>query len=250
MLLGEEFHPQRIWHASADGEPMAAREYLARYGRLWESRPEAILLLREVWGDSIVRAELRGFINLSRNLLVSREADVEDRLEERNNFLSPARLERTQSEILSRLARTNLKLPPPRPRLALVMLAARDTAASERFYRELLGVEPVRTSQVGGGYAEFEAAGVSFAIHGRHATAAADPFSLGPPPASFGWGAIFVFRVAELEPHYEKALDLKAPIVDCDLTTRGRRYFVTKDPSGYLLEITEENPRGLESSEP
>jgi len=249
-LLGEEYHPQRIWHASADGEPLAAREYSARYGRLWQSRPDALLLLREVWRDPLVRAELRGFINLSRNLLASREADVEDRLRERDTFMSPARLERTQSEILSRLSKSNLRLPPPKPRMALLMLASRDTAASERFYRELLGIEPVRTSQVGGGYAEFEAHGVSFAIHGLHSAASSDPFHLGPPPASLGWGAIFVFRVADIERHYRSALELSAPIVDCELTVKGRRHFVTKDPSGYLIEITEEEPAGLEGVAP
>jgi hypothetical protein len=27
---------------------------------------------------------------------------------------------------------------------------------------------------------------------------------------------------------------------------QGRRFFVVKDPSGYLLEITEETPKGLQ----
>ncbi len=246
LLLREEFHPQRIWYAGADGEPLAAREYVARYGKLWESRPDAVVLVREIWSDPIVRAELRGFINLSRNLLNAREAELDDRLRERDLFMNPARLERTQSEILVRLSKVNLRVPSPKPRMALVMLASRDPAASEAFYRRLLGVDPVRTNQVGGGYAEFEYEGVHFAIHGHHRTPSSDPYLLGPAPDSFGWGAIFVFHVSDFDRHYENASALNAPILDSDLASRGRRYFVTKDPSGYLLELTEELPKGLE----
>jgi len=246
LLLGEEYQPLRIWYAGADGEPLAAREYTARYGRLWESRPEAIRFLHEVWNDPSVRAELRAFINLSKNLLSAREADLEERLKERSRFLNGARLERTQSEILSRLARTDLKRPLAPPRMALVLLASKDPAASERFYRSLLEVEPARTHGVGGGYAEFEFEGVHFAIHGRHRASPADPFLLGPAPQSFGWGAIFVFRVANLERYLENATTMGAEVVDSDLTTPGRRSFVVKDPSGYVVEVTEEEPRGIE----
>lgn len=249
MLLGEEHHPQRMWYSSADGEPLAAREYLARYGRLWESRPEARLLLKETWNDPIVRAELRGFINLSRNLLTSRDVELADRLHQRSLFMSPQRLERTQSEILERLGKINLKVPAAKPRLALVMLASRDPAESSSFYSQLLGVAPREESLVSGGYVEFDFEGIHLAIHGRHHAAANDPFELGPAPRSFGWGAIFVFRVSDFDRHYENALAMNAPIVHGDLRTRGSRSFVTKDPSGYLIELTESEPRGLEDGE-
>jgi catechol 2,3-dioxygenase-like lactoylglutathione lyase family enzyme len=248
LLLGEVFHPQDIWYSGADGQPMAAREYAARYGRLWESRPDALLLLKELWNDPIVRAELRSFINLSRNLLNARESELEDRLRERDSFLNPARLERTQSEILAKLAKANLKVPAAKPRLSLVLLASRDPASSTQFYRKLLGIEPTLTSQSAGGYAEFYFEGVRFAIHGQDRTAARDPFLLGPPPSSFGWGAIFVFRVSAFDRYYENASTLTLEIVDSDLATKGRRYFVVKDPSGYLIEVTEEDPKGLESA--
>ncbi len=248
LLLGEEFHPQNIWYSGADGEPLAAREYITRYGRLWKARPEALVFLREIWNDPIVRVELRGFINLSRNLLNSREAEVEDRLRERDLFLNPARLERTQSEILARLAKARLVLPAVRPRLSLVMLASRDPSVSARFYENLLGVEPVLTSRTAGGYVEFEFDGVHFAIHGHDRAASSDPFFLGPPPSSLGWGAIFVFRVSDFGRYYENATALAAEIVDSDLSTKGHRRFVVKDPSGYLIEVTEEDPKGLETN--
>ncbi len=246
LLLGEEFHVQRIWYAGADGEPLAAREYVARYGRLWQSRPDAGVFLREVWNDASVRSELRGFINLSRNLLAACEAEFDERLRERDLFTNLARLERTQSEILSRLSKANLHVPLPRPRLGLIMLASRDPAASEAFYRGLLGVDPVRVNQVSGGYAEFEFDGIHFAIHGRHKTRASDPYLLGPAPSCLGWGAIFVFHVSDFDRHYDNAVAMNASIVDAELASKGRRYFVTKDPSGYLLEITEENPKGID----
>jgi catechol 2,3-dioxygenase-like lactoylglutathione lyase family enzyme len=246
-LVGDEYEPQGIWYSGEDAQPIAAREYVTRYGRKWEARPGALFFMNEVWNDPLVRAELKRFINLSKNLLSARESEFEDRIEERNLFLSPARLGGTQTEILSRLSKARLQSPPQRPRMSLVLLASRDPAASVEFYRNLLQVEPVSTSGLAGGYAEFEFDGVHFGIHGQDRTAQGDPYLLGPPPASLGWGAIFVFRVAEFNRYYETALSLAVRVVDSDLASNGRRYFVVKDPSGYLIEVTEEDPKGLYS---
>jgi catechol 2,3-dioxygenase-like lactoylglutathione lyase family enzyme len=206
-------------------------------------------LLREVWDDPLVRTELRGFINLSRNLLAARGPELEDRLREREVFLSAARIERTQAEILARIEKLDLALPLRRPRLGLVMLAARDPAAAVQFYRSLLQVEPITTSGHAGGYAEFELDGVHLAIHGKDAAAAGDPYLLGPPPSSLGWGAIFVFRVSDFSRYYANAMAAGLQLIDCDLSRKGARFFVVKDPSGYVIEITEEEPRGLKSED-
>ena len=247
LLVGEEFYPQRIWYSGAEGEPHAAEEYVKRYGRLWEEEPGALSFLRVVWSDSLVRAELRNFINLSKNILnVQTEAQLPDLLRERELFMNPERLKRTQSEILSRLAAANLRFPGPRPRLGLVMLASRNPAEAVDFYRKLLGVEPSTSRQFAGGYAEFEFEGVHLAVHGLDRTAASDPYRLGPPPASLGWGVIFVFSIADFDRYYRNAIAENLEIVDSDLSSGGRRFFVVKDPSGYLVEMTEEDPRGHE----
>ena len=248
LLTGEEYHPQKIRYVGAEGEPRAADEYVRRYRRLWESVPGALQFLGEVWSDPLVRAELRTFISLSKSLL-NTESDfqVARLIEERELFLSPERLRRTQSEIISRLTRGELKLPAKKPRLGLILLASRDPVASVEFYRKLLEVEPRSTSRAARGYAEFEFEGVHFAIHGHDRAAATDPYGIGPSPQSFGWGAIFVFAVADLDKYYTSATSSELEIIDSDLSSRGSRFFVVKDPSGYLVEITEEDPKGLET---
>ncbi|HVR76540.1 MAG TPA: VOC family protein [Planctomycetota bacterium] len=245
MLLGEECHAQEIWYSGPDAEPLAAREYITRYGSRWEAETDSLTFLAEVWHDPLVRAELKTFINLSKNLLSARESELEDRLRERDLFPRVERLRRTQSEIVARLRKATLRLPLPRPSLGIILLASRDPAASIEFYRNLLELEPIKTSQAAGGYAEFELGGVPFAIHGQNSVAPSDPYHLGPPPTSFGWGAIFVFRVARVDRYFENASLNGIEIVDSDLVSAGKRYFVVKDPSGYLIEVTEEPPRGI-----
>ena len=68
LILGEDCAKQDIWHPSPEAEPPAAREYLKRYGDLWLEDANVRLFLREVWNDTLVRAELRSYINLSKNL--------------------------------------------------------------------------------------------------------------------------------------------------------------------------------------
>lgn len=247
LLLGEDHYPQSIWYASPDGEPTAANEYIERYGRFWRDDPRALDFLSAVWSDPLVRAELTKFLNLSKNMLgATTQADFSELLREREMFLNPERLKRTQSEILERIREGNLRVPLPKPRLALTLLASGDPAASVEFYRQLLDVEPVTTSPTSGGYAEFDFSGVRLAIHGQDRLASGDPYKLGPRPDSLGWGAIFVIRVTQVAFYHENAQRAGVPIVDSDLSTKGRRFFVVKDPSGYVLEITEEDPGGLE----
>lgn len=245
-LLGEEHSRQAIWYPGADAEPLAATEYLSRYGQLWQEDEAALRLLGEVWDDSLVRRELERYINLSKAILQAR--DDQQRAEyigERESFVDFRRIRRTQSEIIRRLQTFDLERPLARPRLALVLLAARDPTATVEFYRKLFQLEPVKTSRFAGGYAEFELPGVRIGIHGHHRLSANDPYRLGPAPQSLGWGAIFVIRVTQFDRYFENATTSEIEIVDSELGTSGHRFFLVKDPSGYLVEITEEEPRGL-----
>ncbi len=268
LLQDEEFHPQEIWYPSTEAHPRAARDYVRRYGRLWRQDAAALEFLGEVWNDPLVCAELRSYINLCRNLLnAATEKQHDDFLEDWAQFVNPERIKRTQTEILDRLARIDLRLPLSRPRLGLILLASRDPASSFAFYRQLMDVEPLDANQIAGGYVEFEFAGTRVAIHGHDRLGRGDPYRLGPPPRSFGWGAIFVFQVGTIEHYYENALSAGMEIVDAQMLPAGRlaprdgthgappdppeeerRYFVVRDPSGYLIELTEEEPRGLESA--
>jgi catechol 2,3-dioxygenase-like lactoylglutathione lyase family enzyme len=247
VLLKEEYQVQEIWYPGPQAEPKAAVEYAARYRRLWEESPNALALLKAVWADPLVRSEIKNYINLCKSLQSIRPGRQQlDLLKERDRFLNPERIKRTQSEILQRIEQADFRTPPQRPQLPLVMLASKDPAASVQFYRTLLEIEPRQTSQVAGGYAEFEFQGLHLGIHGHDGYGQGDPYRLGPPPRALGWGAIFVIRVAEFDRYYENAVRGGIEVLDCDLARRGRRYFVVKDPSGYVLEITEEEPRGLE----
>jgi len=247
VLLKEEFQPLSIWNSGPQAEPKAAAEYAARYRRLWDESPHALDFLRTVWSDPLVRSELKAYINLCKSLLNARAGRQQlDLLKERDRFLNPERIKRTQMEILQRVEKADYRTPAERPHLPLVMLASNDPLEAVRFYRTLFGIEPVNVSEVAGGYAEFEFQGVHLAIHGSSASAMGDPYRLGPPPRALGWGAIFVFRVAEFDRYYENAMSGGIEVVDSDLAHRGHRFFVVKDPSGYVLEITEEEPHGIE----
>ncbi len=246
-LLKEEHQQLPIWSPGVHAEPKAALEYATRYRRLWDAAPSSLSFLASVWSDPLVRSELKSYVNLCKSLLNARQGRQQlDLLKERERFVNPERIKRTQMEILQRIEKAEYRTPPQRPHLPLVLLAAAQPAASVQFYRKLLGVEPVQASQIAGGYAEFEFHGIHLAIHGYDAAGHGDPYRLGPPPKSMGWGAIFVFRVAEFDRYYENALRGGIEVVDSDLAQRGRRYFVVKDPSGYVLEITEEEPKGIE----
>ena len=247
ILMKEDFQAQAIWYPGPQAEPKSAAEYATRYRRLWDETANSLDFLRSIWVDPLVRSELKAYVNLCKSLLNVRAGRQQlDLLKERDRFLNPERIKRTQMEILQRIENAEYRTPAERPHLPLVMLASSDPSASVRFYRNLFGIEPVQTSQIAGGYAEFEFHGIHMAIHGSSALGHDDPYRLGPAPRCLGWGAIFVFRVLEFDRYYENAVRGEIGIVDCDLARRGRRFFVVKDPSGYVLEITEEEPHGIE----
>ena len=240
-LLREEFEAPEIWYPGADSEPRAADEYALRYGVHWSESGDALRFLGEIWSDSLVRSEVRSFVNVSKAILqsanVSQQADL---IRERDRFVDLRRIRTTQRDILTRLELGTYRAPIAKPRVGLIVLAARDTKATVDFYRVLFQLEPMRTSRLAGGYAEFELPGVRIAIHGHDQVARDDPYSLGAPPSSLGWGAIFVLRVEEFDRYYGNAVSNGLEIVDRELDTNGQRYFLVKDPSGYLIEVTEE----------
>ncbi len=249
VLLKEEFQTQVIWYPGPQAEPKAASEYVARYRRLWDETPHSLDFLRSVWTDPLVRSELKAYVNLCKSLLNARPGRQQlDLLKERDRFLNPERIKRTQMEILQRIEKADYQTPTERPHLSLVMLASKDPSASVQFYRTLFGMEPDETSQAGGGYAEFAFHGIHLAIHGSNSSGPGDPYRLGAPPRALGWGSIFVFRVVQFDRYYEHAVRGGIEVIDSDLTRPGHRSFVVKDPSGYLLEITEEEPHGMEAN--
>ena len=247
VLLKEEAPALTIWSPGPSAEPKAASEYAARYRRLWDDTPHALDFLRSVWSDPLVRSEVKAYVNLCKSLLNARPGRQQlDLLKERDRFLNPERIKRTQMEIVARVGKASYDTPSERPHLPLVMLASNDPVATVQFFRALFGIDPFRMSGVAGGYAEFEFHGVHIAVHGSSSSGHGDPYRLGPPPRSLGWGAIFVIRVSGFDRYYENAVRAGIEVVDSDLSTRGRRYFVVKDPSGYVLEVTEEEPHGIE----
>ncbi|MEM7233453.1 MAG: VOC family protein, partial [Planctomycetota bacterium] len=191
--------------------------------------------------------ELRSFLNLSKAIERSRdEGQRNELLEEWDRFRDERRVERTQGEIISRIKLRDYRLPLSRPRVALILLASRDVAQSVTFYRDLLGVDPVTTNRRSGGVAEFEVPGVRIAIHGRTEPATNDPYAVGAAPDALGWGVVFVLQISEFDRYYENALDAGYEIVDAELDASAERFFVLRDPSGYLIELTEElDPRGV-----
>jgi catechol 2,3-dioxygenase-like lactoylglutathione lyase family enzyme len=248
ILLKEEAQQLTIWHPGPQAEPKAAAEYAARYRRLWDETRNSLAFMRSVWVDALVRSEVKAYINLCKSLLNARPGRQQlDLLKERERFLNPERIKRTQMEILQRIEAADYRTPSQRPHLSLVMLASLSPESTVAFFRSLFGVEPLHVSDVAGGYAEFEFHGIHLAIHGSSASGHGDLYALGPPPRALGWGAIFVFRVPDFDRCYENAVRGGIEIVDSELARRGHRYFVVKDPSGYVLEITEEEPHGIES---
>lgn len=246
-LLGEPFETAPMWQAGAGGEPEAAAEYARRYGAHWREPSSALSFLASVWSDSLVRGEIRSFVNISKAIVqTDSETQRADLIRERERFADVRRVRRTQSDIIARIRASELRLPLEPPRVALILLASRDPAASVAFYRTLFRTEPVASSRLAGGYAEFELPGVRLAIHGHDRLADGDPYDLGGPPRSLGWGAIFVIRVSEFDRYWENAVAGGLEAVDEDTTSAGGRFLLLKDPSGYLIEVTEErDPEGL-----
>ena len=250
-LIGEDYCQQEIWCPGNDAGPGAASEYADRFGGLWKESRRTIRFLEYIWSDPLVRRELENFINLSRTLLrVPDERGRNELLDERLRYTDRGRIEATQAQILRRLRALDHASPARPPALDSIYLAAADTDESVEFYRQLLNIEPQKTSRRARGCAEFELAGFKLVIHGHDQQPAEDPYRLGPRPQSLGWGAMLVLGVGELNRYFENARRNGIEILDSDLEeakagTYGsagkpaERFFLVKDPSGYLVEIAE-----------
>lgn len=250
-LIGERFYQQEIWHSGDEAGPGAAVEYEQRYGGLWKGSMSTLRFLENVWSDPLVRRELKNYIRLSRALLhAPDEKAVDELLDERLRFINRQRIEATQYEILRRLRGGDMAAPVSPPVLSALYLAAADPVESVEFYRKLLNIDPQKTSRRARGCAEFELPGFKLVIHGLDQQSVDDPYELGPRPQSLGWGALFVLGVTELERYVENARRNGIKILDSDLEGRkpasgeaaeafAGRFFLVRDPSGYLLEIEE-----------
>ena len=239
-LIGEEFWPQEIWYRVPSAEPAAAADYVTRYGILWRDTDDSLLFLREIWNDPLVRRELQSFLSLSKSILSAADEAVRaDAIRETGWFVDSRRIRSTQSEILTRLRGNFFHRPLGRPRLASICLASKDPSATVQFLRDLLSIEPVRTSRRARGLAEFELPDLRIVVHGQDRVGRGDPYGLGTPPETLGWGAVFVLRVLEFDRYYDNARSAGLEVLDAELATEGERFFLVKDPSGYLLEISE-----------
>ncbi len=239
-LIGEQFYPQEIWYEDEDSEPAAAADYVTRFGQLWRDTDASLIFLAEVWNDPSVRRELKSYISLSKAILQAPDETARSEfLSERRWFLDQRRIRGTQNEILGRLHRGHFGRPIAKPKFQAIQLAAHDPAATVEFYRQLFQVEPTRTSRQARGYAEFELPGVRLVIHGHDRLAPDDPYELGPPPRSLGWGVVFLLQVREFDRYYGNAERAGIAVLDSDLRSVGARFFLVKDPSGYLIEIAE-----------
>ena len=250
-LIGEDYFQQEIWYPGDDAGPGAAGEYADRFGGLWKESRRTIRFLEYVWSDPLVRRELENFINLSRALLRAPDERARNELlDERLRYTDRGRIEATQAQILRRLRDLDHTSPTRPPALDSIYLAAANTEESVEFYRRLLNVEPRKTSRRARGCAEFELAGFRLVVHGHDQQSTEDPYRLGPRPQSLGWGAMLVLGVRELDRYFENAHRNGIEILDSDLEgaktgahgSAGKsveRFFLVKDPSGYLVEIAE-----------
>ena len=250
-LIGEDYCQQEIWCPGDDAGPGAAGEYADRFGGLWKESRRTLRFLEYVWSDPLVRRELENFINLSRALLrAPDERARSELLDERLRYTDRGRIEATQAQILRRLRDLDHTNPTRPPALDSIYLAAANTEESVEFYRRLLNIEPRKTSRRARGCAEFELAGFRLVVHGHDQQSAEDPYRLGPRPQSLGWGAMLVLGVRELDRYFENARRNGIEILDSDLEgaktgahgsagKSAERFFLVKDPSGYLVEIAE-----------
>ena len=251
-LIGEDYYQQEIWYPGDDAGPGAAGEYADRFGGLWKESTRTIRFLEYVWSDPLVRRELENFINLSRSLLhAPDERARKELLDERLRYTDRGRIEATQAQILRRLRNLDQASPAQPPVLDSIYLAAADPVESVEFYRQLLNIEPQHTSRRARGCAEFELPGFRLVIHGHDQQSEEDPYRLGPRPQSLGWGCILVLGVRELDRYFENARRNGIDIIESDLEggkagaaqdtgKPAERFFLVKDPSGYLVEIAQQ----------
>ena len=244
-LIGEEAYTQDIWYHGDEARPGAAAEYVDRFGARWRASKARMRFLRSVWSDPLVRRELENYISLSRAL--ERAPDEPSRaklLDERERYIDRDRIAATQSEVLSRLRGDELAGQLQPPVLTALYLAAADPVETVDFYSRLFNVEPRETSRFARGSAEFELPGIRLVVHGLDQQSEEDPFDLGPRPRALGWGSLLVFAVRDLDLYLEQARQHGIEILDSELErpaglddSEFPRFFVVKDPSGYLIQL-------------
>lgn len=125
-------------------------------------------------------------------------------------------------------------------RLHFILLLSDDPEASTEFYRRLFGHGPRIQSTDGAGYIEFRFGATTLAIRGTDRTLlAANDLELNP--SSPGWGVFFVFSVDNFDQIHARVKAAGYKILDGEFQQRGKRYFALKDPTGYVIEISEES---------
>ena len=125
-------------------------------------------------------------------------------------------------------------------RLHFILLLSDDPEASTEFYRRLFGCAPRMQNTEGDGYVEFRFGATTLAIRGTD-RALVGAHDMEPTPSSRGWGVFFVFSVDNFDQVYGRARAAGFTILDGEFQNKGRRYFALKDPSGYVLEVSEES---------
>jgi len=149
ILMKEDFQAQAIWYPGPQAEPKSAAEYATRYRRLWDETANSLDFLRSIWVDPLVRSELKAYVNLCKSLLNARAGRQQlDLLKERDRFLNPERIKRTQMEILQRIENAEYRTPAERPHLPLVMLASSDPAPRSGFTGISSGSSPSRQARL------------------------------------------------------------------------------------------------------
>lgn len=68
LLLGRDVHQYPFQHWTETAEPDYAVSYLHWFGELWEAEPGALRFLERLWEDPELRADIRQYIRLSREL--------------------------------------------------------------------------------------------------------------------------------------------------------------------------------------
>ncbi len=74
LLLNEPLPSTNIWHGTNLQWPDYAEEYLDLYGALWDRAPEAAEVLRRLWHDPEVKADVEHWLAMRRTMQHRREA--------------------------------------------------------------------------------------------------------------------------------------------------------------------------------
>ncbi len=102
VVLFHKVEPLKIWHGSNLAEPEYALDYWRDYSKLWTRRPRAATFLRLVYGDEIVRSELKEFLQIRERLFAEKEYRARSTLvDEEQRLTSLERLSATNPAIAS-----------------------------------------------------------------------------------------------------------------------------------------------------